>query len=173
MTPMTKGEREELKSLAKMRARVAKGGAEARAAAVLADFEDQVAAIYKADDEAFRDLAALAQQKVAALDAELAERCRQLGIQEDFRPSLSVSWRGRGENTMAWRRAELRKVAERRVQADSRAAKLAIEEASLEVLTGLATTALTTDEAKAFLDGMPTMASLMPNLDVHELEAGR
>ncbi len=173
MTPMSKGEREELKSLTRQRARVAKGGAEARAAAVLADVEAQLAAVYKADDEAFRDLSAHAEQKVAALDAELAERCREMGIQEGFRPRLTCGWWGRGENAANARRVELRKVAERRVQADSRAAKLAIEAAALEVLTELTAAALTTDEARAFLSKLPTVAELMPTLDVRQLAAGK
>ncbi len=172
MTPTTKGEREELKSLTRQRARVAKGGAEARAAAFLADVEAQLASVYKADDEAFRDLSAHAEQKVAALDAELAQRCREMGIQQDFRPRLTCGWWGRGENAAASRRVELRKVAERRVQADSRAAKLAIDEAALDVLTELTAAALTTDEGRAFLAKLPTVAELMPTFDVRELGSG-
>lgn len=170
---MTKGERDELKSLAKQRARVAKAGIEMRQAELRADVEAQLSAIYKPTEEAWADLAAEAMTKVQALDGELAQRCQELGIQADLRPSLRCDWYGRGDNADKIRRAELRMAATRRIEAEGRAAKVRIDEATLEVLTELAAGALTSGQAKQFLQGMPTLAQLMPPLDVRELEAGK
>jgi len=170
---MTKADREELKSLNRQRARVAKASVEQRMAAVLADFEQQMSTVHKSDDEAWRDLTAEAKRMAADLDARLAERCRQLGVPEDFRPRLGYGWMGRGENAFVSRRVELRKAAERRVQAEGRAAKVAIDMAALAIATELTRVALTTDEARRFLHTMPTVVELMPTLDIREIEAGR
>ena len=171
-TPMTKGEREELKSLARQRARVEKAGVEERKAAVLSNVEGQLAGMFKATDEDWAHLTAAAERTVQEADAQIAEICRQRGIPEDFRPSLRLSWLHRGVNAEKSRREELRKLAERRVEAEAKAAKLAIDRATLEVQTQLATAALTTNAAKEFLQGMPTLPQLMPTLDVRRLEAG-
>lgn len=170
--PMTKGDREELKSLARQQARVEKAGVEERKAAVLAHAEAQLSATYNATAEDWAHLTTAAEQAVKAADAQIAEICRQRGIPESFRPGLHLAWYSRGENAEKARRAELRKLAERRVDAEARAAKLAIDRASLEILTQLATAALTTEAARSFLAGMPSLPQLMPELDVRELGAG-
>ena len=167
--PMTKGDREELKSLARQRARVEKAGVEARAAAMRAEVEEQLSAIFKATDEDWAHITAAASQAVKEADAQVAEICRQRGIPEDFRPRLDVQWWGRGANAEKSRRAELRKLAEREIEAQGKAAKLAIDRATLEVQTQLATAALTTDAARAFLEGIPTLPQLMPAFDVRQL----
>lgn len=169
---MTRGEREELKSLARQRSRVEKAGVEERKATVLADVEAQLSAIYKATDEDWAHLTAAANQAVSDADARIAEICRQRGIPEEFRPGLDLRWYSRGANAEASRRSELRKAAERRIEAEARSAKLAIDRATLEIQTQLATAALTTDAARSFLEGMPSLPQLMPTLDVHELGAG-
>lgn len=170
--PMTRAEREELKALNRQRARVAKASIEQRKAELLADIEEQLAAIYGANDEAWQDLAEEAERLVRALDAQLAERCRERGIQPEFRPRLDCNWYGRGVNGDRHRRAELRKVAERRIQAEGRAAKVALDEAALAIATDLATAALTTAAARRFLEAMPSVSELMPTIDVGELGAG-
>lgn len=171
--PMTRSDREELKSLARQRARVEKAGVEERKAAVLADVEEQLSAIFKANDEDWAHLTTAADQAVREADQQIAEICRQRGIPEDFRPSLSVHWYSRGANAQASRRAELRKAAERRIDAEAKAAKLAIDRATLEIQTELAVAALTTDSAKRFLETMPTLPQLMPVVDVRQLRVVR
>jgi hypothetical protein len=166
---MTKGERDELAKILKARARVAKSVVEQRAAELLADAEQQLAAKYKISDEAWREIAADAVQIVAEADAEIAKRCRMLGIPEQFRPSLNASWYGRGENADKGRRAELRKVAQTRIAAMAKQARVTIETKALDGQTLLAADALESAEAKAFLASMPTVEALMPALDVASL----
>lgn len=170
---LSKGERDELAKLAKRRERTAKSGVEHRAAELLADAEAQLAAVYSANDETWAELTAEAKRLVDDLDAQIAERCRDLGVREEFRPGLSLSWYGRGANGDAQRRAELRKVAQTRIAAESKRAKHAIEVRTTDVLTELAAGALHSDEAHAFLASIPTPAELMPTLDIKALEAGR
>ena len=105
-------------------------------------------------------------------DAEVAEACRRVGIPERFRPSLHMFWMNRGENGLKERRVELRRVAQTRLAAEGRKGKLSIDSAALEMLTTLATGALKSAEAKAFLESMPTPENLIPALELQELEAG-
>ena len=69
------------------------------------------------------------------------------------------------------RRNELRNVAAKRLDAQAKAAKVEIERAETALLGELAAAALTTDEAKAWLERLPSIAELMPRLRLVELEA--
>ena len=89
---MTRDERKQLEQLIAGRKKVAKYAVQKRKAELLADVERQLAAIYRADDEAWSDLSARADAAVKEADAELAKRCRELGIPEEFRPSLHCGW---------------------------------------------------------------------------------
>jgi hypothetical protein len=166
---MRKAERDELAKILKARARVAKSTVDQRAAVLLADAEQQLAARYKINAPLWADLTIAAEQAVETADAELAKRCRALGIPEEFRPGLHFSWYGRGENAEKNRRAELRKVAQTRIDAMAQAARVAIETRTLDGLTQLAAGALESAEAQAFLASMPTIEALMPALDVSSL----
>jgi hypothetical protein len=166
---MTKGERDELSKILKARARLAGRVVEQRSAELLAEAEQQLATVYKVNDEAWRELTATAQQTIREADAELARRCRTLGIPEEFRPGLRLGWYGRGENADKARRAELRKVAQSRIEAMAKAARVAIETRALDGLTKLAAGVLESDAARAFLAAMPAAEALMPALDVTTL----
>lgn len=169
---MTRGERETLASLARKRAKLAKMAADERAAVLLADFEQKSAAIYIAsDDPVWRELHAQAARVVAEADRNIAARCRELGIPENFRPGLNISWYGRGENAAKDRRAELRLVARTTVDALTKKAKTEIERRSLDVETRILSGGLESGAAQAFLASMPTADALMPFLDVSHLEA--
>src|SRR5260370_37409515 len=109
---MTTGERQELGKLIRLRAKVAQKDAEGRRAWLLADAEAKLAAQYKFEDEAWADITAEAEKKVAEVNAAIAVRCRERGIPEDFQPSVHLDWFSRGENAFTKRRAELRKVAQ-------------------------------------------------------------
>lgn len=166
---MTKAERDELARLLKARARVAKSVVEQRAAELLADAEQQLATRYKIDDAAWVDLTGAAEQAVKDADAKLARRCRALGIPEEFRPRIDFSWYSRGENAWKERRAELRKVAQTRIDAMAKQARVAIETRELDGLAMLAAGALESAGAQEFLASLPAVETLMPVLDVSAL----
>jgi hypothetical protein len=111
-----------------------------------------------------------AQQAVTELNARIREQCEQAGIPARFAPSAGLGWRERGQNITAGRRTELRRVAQSRVAADTKSAKAEIERRSIEVQTQLVAGGLISDEAKAFLDAMPTVEHLMPTLDIAQIE---
>jgi hypothetical protein len=166
---INKGEREELAKILTARERVAKSVVEQRAAELLADVEQQLAARYTISDDAWHDLTAAAKAAVQAADAEIARRCQSLGIPETFRPSLDLSWYSRGENADKKRRDELRRVAKTRIDALAKKALVVIQTRSLDGRTLLAAGALESDEARAFLASMPTVEALMPVIDVSAL----
>jgi len=167
---LTRAERDDLAKVARLRARVARSQVAQREAELLADVEKQLAAQYDIADEAWQEVTAAATQAVQEADRQVAERCRERGIPQDFRPSMHVSWFGRGANAVASRRAELRRVAQTRITAAGKAAKASIEAREAEILTELLAGGLTSDAARAFLQSIPTPAELMPPLAVAELE---
>jgi hypothetical protein len=169
---MTKSERDDLARLVRMRAKVAKGQVEQRAAELMAEAEAKLSAIYSFGDEAWADLTATAEAAVAEADIQLAKRCEQLGIPAEFRPRLNLSWYGRGENALRDRRAELRTTARTRVDADAKRAKAAIEASAVDVQTELLADGLTSAAAREFLQAMPTPADLMPALDIGAITQG-
>jgi len=168
---MTARERAELAALVRRREKVAKSGTRQRVAELVADVEAQLAASYASDDARWRDLTAAAEAAVSDADAAIATRCRELGIPEDFRPGLRLSWYGRGENASAQRRSELRRVAGTRIAAMEQAARAEIERRSVEVQTALLAGGLASAAARTFLESMPTPDHLMPALALSELEA--
>ena len=169
---MTSKERDDLSKLAKAGGRVAKAGVDQRKAELLANVEGQLAAIYKpADDPVWKEAAEAVQVAVEEGNAKITEVCERLGVREEFRPGISAHWYGRGENAAANRRTELRRLAERRLDADAKKAKLVIESATLEMLTTLVSGSLESAEAKSFLESMPTPEALMPPIEIDELES--
>ena len=108
---MTKGERNDLAGLVRQRAKLLKAAAAQRSAELLADFERQLGTIHSYDDdETWRAATATAEQAVGAANAQIAERCQELGIPKEFAPTVRFSWYGRGENASKDRRAELRRM---------------------------------------------------------------
>jgi hypothetical protein len=168
---LTRGERENLLRLAKMRERVAKTGLAQRSAQLLAEFEQQMASEYSYDQDAvWKAAAAAADREVKKAAAQIAERCRELGIPDRFAPGLHLSWYDRGENAVGKRRTELRFVAKSRIAEIEKTARSAIERVSLEVQTEILRTALGSAAAAAFLDRMPSVEQLMPPLAIAAIE---
>jgi hypothetical protein len=163
---MNKGERDALVSLVKRRARVASSDAEARAAEMLADFERQMDTRYAYDSDDVWQQAVEAVKAVAAeAEVTIRARCRELGIPDQCAPGLSVGWYDRGRNAASHERAEMRRVATRRIEAIRAAAVAAIHRASVEYETTLIAGSLTSDAAKLALQAMPAISALMPMLD--------
>ncbi len=171
---MTKSERTQLADLVRRKERVLKAEADQVAAARLADFEQQAASDYLAeDDTVWREQAKLVDDVVADAQRRIAERNRELGIPEWAAPSIAVGWYSRGQNASKARVAELRKIAQTRVAADAKAAKLVVERWSVDAQTELVSGGLESAEAQSFLAAMPTMQALMPSYTVAQIEGIR
>jgi hypothetical protein len=169
---MTKTERDELRRLANERARIAIKKIDHRKAEILADFERKAAAEYSIADEAWADVTAAAVAAVKAADEVIAEKCREAGIPDEWRPRIGLGWSGRGSNAVKERMAELRRVATRNLDAAGQKAKVKIEENALQVREQLTMQALESAEARAFVEAMPTVEQLIPPLEVPKLETG-
>jgi hypothetical protein len=162
---MTRQERRDLLRLTQQRERLARAQAGHRSSELLADFEEQLSSVYAFDQDAtWREAYAAAEAAVGEARRAVAARCEELGIPAMFAPSIDVYWSPRGQNTARERRAELRAAGKARIAEMERAARVAIEGASLRVQERLLTDGLTSDAARAFLAAMPTAEALMPPL---------
>ncbi len=167
MPNMTKGERDDLQRLIRQREKAQKSAAKLRSRNLLADFENQIAAQYSFDDDAVWAAAAkAAEAEVAKAQKRVSAQCQELGIPERFAPSLELRWVKQGyDNLLEKRKNELRRVAESRVAALEQEAVVQIELASVEAQTEIALAGLTSETARAFVERLPTVESLMPALD--------
>ena len=173
MPTMTKSEREDLQRLVRQRERALKSTAKLRSKELLADFENEMAAEYAFDDDrVWAQAAKAAEAEVAKAQKRIAARCLDLRIPEKFAPSLRLSWCNRGyDNLIEKRRNELRRVAEKRVEALEQRAVVDIETASVNLQTDIAIAGLTSEIACTFVERLPTVESLMPALS-YEAVAG-
>lgn len=168
---MSKTERVELTQLIRKRERVMKSQAFEQGAIMLAHFDEQLATIYEFDqDEAWNGATEIAQKAVDESNAQIAKRCRDLGIPPEFAPRLEFGWCGRGQNAVAGRRSELRRMAASKIKAITEATKSRIERMSLEAQTQVVANGLESAAAKNFLETMPGVDELMGKLDARQLQ---
>jgi hypothetical protein len=155
----------------KERTKVLKAHAEQQATACMAQFEKQLAANYSWDqDETWKQAAERAQAVVKACQETIAQRCEELGIPKTFAPAIGLSWVGRGENMMAQRRAELRRVAKTSIEAMTAAAVTKIEKQGLDLRTQIVAMGLLSPEAKMFLESLAPIEEAMTQIDFVEVE---
>ena len=166
-----KSEREDLQRLVRQREKVLKSAAKQRSAELLADFENQMGAEYAFDDDAVWEQATkAAEREVSKAKAQIAARCRDLGIPERFAPTLELGWQHRGyDNLIDARKKELRRMAQTRVEAIERKAITDIEVSCLEAQTQIAIAGLTSQTAKQLLESLPAIEVLMPRLSFQEV----
>jgi hypothetical protein len=89
---MTKGEREDLQRLIRQREKALKSAAKQRSTELLAEFENQLAARCRFDqDETWAEAVRIAEGEVVKANDRIAARCAELGIPKDFAPSLNFS----------------------------------------------------------------------------------
>ncbi len=171
MEKMTSAERNDLRSLIRQRARLMKTQASQRGLELMAEFERQLSAVFSYDqDETWKGAHALAEQAVKDAQVVIEERCRELNIPKEFAPTISMMWFGRGQNAVRDRRTELRIAAKARLDALEATAKTEIERISVNGQTDLIADGLTSEAAQAFLERMPSTESLMPVLELNQVQ---
>jgi hypothetical protein len=169
---MTKGERDDLIRLIKQRERVCKTAADQRSTAMLAEFEQKISAVH---DFATNDVwkaasdAAIAAAKKA--NEEIEAEAEKLGIPKEFQPKINFSWARRGENEYRQRREELRRVAKAEIDTLEKVARVQIEAESVRAQTEVIANGLNSAAAIEFLNSLPKIESMMPTLDVTEIQA--
>jgi MoxR-like ATPase len=169
MTDMTKGERTELVKIVRQRAKLAKDDIEARKRQILADAEATLSAEFKEQDEAWAEITAEAREYMAEAQAKIAAKCDEKGIPVDFRPTTGMYWLRRGRNADPERRGELRKAVQAQAEASARQAKLEIDRRSVGLQEQIMVGGFESDEARQFLESLPTAEALMPSLKLPQL----
>ncbi len=169
---LTRKDRETLVTMIKRRERVVKSAFKARSADLIAAFEAQLDRRYSVHEDEVWDEASIAAQRLCRkAELKIASRCRELGIPAEFAPALSVNWWSRGPDALAAQRRAMLQFAKQRIQQVEAEARLAIETASLHAQEQLCAAGLTTEAARAFLEGMPTVEGLMPTISVDVVQA--
>lgn len=170
---MTKAERTELQRVVRLNGRVLRDQVNALKAGRLAELEAELSAMYPRHDPRWRTITAEAERLIDELDGQLAELCAAEGLRPEFRPGLSLGWYSRGENADADRRAELRKLGERRIDEAAKRALAEVTAWEASAATDLVARGLTTAAAEEWLAAMPTAEGILPAITVAELETGR
>jgi hypothetical protein len=164
-----KTDREELSRVIRLRAKVTRADVDRRKLDLMAELEQQLSQRFKMDADLWKDVTAKAEAAVAEADAQIAGIRRERGVPEEFRPKLTLNWWSRGENALASRRAELRKVGLARIEAAAAAGKLAVEAKEADLLTALIADGLETDDARKWLETIPGAKELLPASVIGEL----
>jgi len=168
---LSRTETHDLGMIIKDRAKVLKSYADEQAAACMADFEKKLAKVYAFDeDEVWHKANKMAHEAMEAAQQIITERCKALGIPKDFAPGLSMMWHGRGQNAIASRRSELRRVAKTTVDAMVKAATTQIDKQSLHLRTQVVGMGIMSPEAKLFLESLAPIEDSMQMLEFVEIE---
>jgi hypothetical protein len=170
---MSAKEADRLDRLIRQRAKLANLDADARAAQLKAELEEQLARIEAADDARWVRFLEIADAVVAEGNQKIREILREEGVPESFKPQMVLSWRGRGENANKERRAELRRVGGTMIDALAKQAKARIAEDALRLSTDLLARSLTGEAAQAWLAALPEkIESAMPLPTIEEVTQG-
>jgi hypothetical protein len=167
---LTPREQSQLLAIAKKQESVTKSQLVAYGAKLLTDLDKQLDTVYNFDqDEIWTKAEEMAREALEEAQAVVEGRSRELGIPAKFAPRISGGWIRGGEQLFKERRADLRNMAKRSVEAMIKESKAQIEAASLEVQKQILQVNFS-QEAKAILDAMPTPEQLMPPLQLAEVE---
>jgi hypothetical protein len=171
---ISKIERQDLVRLIRQRERVLRSAAKHRSAELIADFENELGSEFAFDDDAvWAEAKRAAEAEVEKANRKIEGRCRELGIPPRFSPALHLQWTHRGcDNAIEQRRRELRRVATAKIQASEGKAIVEIEMACLQAQAELTVSSLTTEAARAFLENLPEVEALMPQVTFSEVEGG-
>jgi hypothetical protein len=85
---------------------------------------------------------------------------------------VSFQWHGKGPYAIAGEQQQLRMAAYKRIDAMERTAKHEIDRKALDIQTELVVEGLTSERAVEFLSAMPSVDSLMPEIDIETLGSG-
>jgi hypothetical protein len=170
---MTAKEADRLDRLIRQRARLANLDADARAAQLKAELEEQLARIEAADDARWVRFLEIADAVVSEGNQKIRELLRAEGVPESFKPSMELRWHGRGENANKERRTELRRVGASMIDALAKHAKARIAEDALRLSTDLLARSLTGEAAQEWLAALPErIEQAMPLPTVEEVVNG-
>lgn len=171
---ISKAERAELRSVVRQQFKVLAAEVQQRRAELVADADRQVAARYADDDKAWREAEWLIDE--AAREANRKANDVMRGLLGDAWPVshdkvlVSTSMQRIRQMQPLEARTEARGAMVRRIDAQVRQAQLALARQEANLLTDLASDAVESAEARAFLRRIPTVSELVPAVRLAELE---
>lgn len=185
---ITKGERTELRSIVRQQFKVLRHEVEQRQAELVASLDTQIADRHADTDKARQDLMWKAHEICERASREITDLfvgdaagsgAVKGDVDAPFRgrdlPEVSIERPVRvGMETISWSKADrvqLRRAAVSRIEANVKGALLSLERREADLLRTLAVGAIESEEARVFLEGIPTVAELVPAARLLELEA--
>jgi hypothetical protein len=174
VTTLNKADRDALIRVVKDRAKLAEKDVAARARVLLAEVLDLMAAEFAANDALWSDQLLLAEEGVRLLNAQIRQRCSEVGTPARFAPDVTVHWHSRSsEFSERERRNELKALAEARIAALVDTAKVEVQRQSSDLAEKLIIDGLDSEAARRFVEALPTIEQLMPPLSLDELGVKR
>jgi hypothetical protein len=164
---MTTSERNELKTLANERARLAMTQVRSLAADRLVELNRQLEAQWAIEDFELGEMWKELRETANAANAKIAARCDELGIHPDLRPRIMTAFARPSIDST--RRAQLRQMAKDENDAAIKRATHQIDTWKLQARTDLVRDGLTSDTAVGFLENMPAPAELLPAITADDL----
>jgi len=169
---ITKSERAELRSLIRQRFKVLRAEIEQRRAELLVELEQGITERFAEEDKAWADAAFLIEEAVREANRKANDVMRGL---------LGQAWPVHHDKGIVGtitsaierptqERRSLRYNGQQRISAQVQAAYLKLSQQEADLLTRLASGALESAEARAFLGEIPTVSSLVPAVRLLELE---
>lgn len=168
---MTKADRQQLQTLIRRRFRVLRSDIEQRQAELLADMETQISQRYADDDQTWKAARHEVHEAILEANRRVNDAWRR-AIGDDHEEADYVRMIGVPPQRTAAERHQLRRTAIARIDEQVHDAKLKLERQEVELLERLLVGGLESDEARAFLDTIPTVGELVPASRLAELDAG-
>jgi hypothetical protein len=166
---MSAGERQALMRMNARRAKLSTLKAKERVKILFDAAERSYRAQYKRRDELWADVVAAAERQVKEANDEVRRRCAEVGIPTEEAPKLRSYWTSPSDYYSKDHLAAMRKQAKARLDAMLAVALRTIEEHSLAYDEALLLGSLTSNEARALAEAMPTVEQLMPALSLEDL----
>ena len=139
---------------------------------MLAEFEQQISAVHTFNrNDVWKAAVEAAIEAAKKANEAVVSGADKLGIPREFQPKLQFNWARRGENEYRERRDELRRLAKAEIDALEKLARVPIESKSVQAQTEIIANGLNSEAAIAFLNRLPAIESMMPALDVTQIQA--
>lgn len=168
---ISKTERAELRSIVKQQFRVLRLEVDQREAELMAQLEEDVAEYFAEDDR----LWAVTQHRIHEIGMEANRQINDVlreggyaerGHTEQMYVRVAQMAQPKGK------RQEMLRLGESKVRAQVKTAKLQLDRQEADLLRSLAVGAVESDEARTFLSDIPTVAQLVPEARLIELDPG-
>ena len=178
---ITKGERGELRSIVRQQFKVLRSETEQRKAELIAEMEGRISDHYTDVDQKRQDLMwkcneiceAASRQITDLLRGEEVDRGRGIGAQrfEEITVNRPVRVQMERIDWSTEERVQRRRALAAAIEADIKGALMRLERQEADLLRTLAVGAIESEEARAFLTAIPSVAELVPASRLAELEA--